>query len=93
MKPSASKIVIGKPKVNIVDSFPEEPRCFGEAYKSEFLIKIRKNSNSKSYLDTLIHELLHCILPDASETKIKQITRILVKEIWAQKYRRTKQKD
>jgi hypothetical protein len=80
-----SRIVIGKPKVVWRKL---NKNIYGEAYHDEYRVILRKGLKSKVALSTLIHELAHLILPDASETKIRQIESILIKEIWKLGYRK-----
>ena len=52
------------------------------------LIEVDPRQTSKQYLDTLIHEALHCIFPDMAETKIIKHSSRLARLIWRQGYRR-----
>ncbi len=52
------------------------------------LIEIDPRPGSKDYLDTLIHEALHTIYPDMSETEVHKTTGRLARLIWRQGYRR-----
>ncbi len=52
------------------------------------LIEIDPRQGSKDYLDTLIHEALHTIYPDMSETEVHKTTGRLARLIWRQGYRR-----
>lgn len=81
-----SRIVIGKPK--IVEK--NLRTAHGHAYPEEYKIELDKSKNSKCHLNSTCHELAHLILPDASETKIKQIATIFTKILWGLGYRRTK---
>jgi|TARA_B110001454_G_C12445582_1_gene319804 hypothetical protein len=52
------------------------------------LIEVDPRQNSQEYLDTLIHEALHCIFPDMSETEIVKHSSRLARLVWRQGYRR-----
>lgn len=54
--------------------------------KSRILIDPRQRP--KSYLGTLIHEKLHLLFPDWSETKIKKAEKDLANFLWANGYRK-----
>ena len=52
------------------------------------LIEIDPRQTSKDYLDTLIHESMHIIFPDMSETEVVKHSSRLARLIWRQGYRR-----
>ena len=60
----------------------------GLANQQDFEIEIDPRQLSKEYLDTLIHEQLHCFLPDLSERMISKMATMLTDEIWKRRYRR-----
>jgi hypothetical protein len=80
-----SKVIIKQPK--IVDKLLEAD-VLGYAYQKEFEIEIDPRQNSKEYLNTLIHEMLHCFLPNLSERSIIRLSNIITNEIWKRRYRR-----
>ena len=51
-------------------------------------IFIEERDNQRVQLGTLIHERLHQLLPDASETEILRLERALARLVWDQGYRR-----
>jgi len=57
--------------------------------KSHILIDPRQKP--KSYLGTLIHEKLHLMFPDWSETKVKKAEKELATLLWANGYRKVSQ--
>jgi len=57
--------------------------------KSHILIDPRQKP--KSYLGTLIHEKLHLMFPDWSESKVKKAEKELAGLLWANGYRKVSQ--
>lgn len=68
------------------------PRVLGECIPSEFDIWLDPRQDSKEFLDTLIHEITHCILPELSEANVAKVSRIYSKAIWKKGFRRIKNK-
>lgn len=62
-------------------------RAMGQAY-SDGLIEIDPRQGQKSTLNTLIHELLHLLEPEWSESKVVRVTGTLTKYIWLGRFRR-----
>ena len=84
--PAQSRIVIKKLKIQEVPL----KNHFGFAFKDEYRIEIAPCKNGRSLMSTYAHEIAHLILPDASETKIKQIAAIFTKALWGAGFRLTK---
>ena len=62
-------------------------RAMGQAY-SDGLIEIDPRQGQKSTLNTLIHELLHLLEPEWSESKVVRVSGTLTKYIWLGRFRR-----
>lgn len=60
----------------------------GYAYPSKNLIELDPDQKPRQYLDTLIHEILHIMYPDDSETKISRNASTITHHIWKKGYRR-----
>ena len=60
----------------------------GLAYADEMMIEIDKRQNSKNYLDTLLHEMLHCFAPRWGEKRITQTANEMTRVIWDKNFRR-----
>ena len=45
---------------------------------------------SQDYMNTLIHESLHCLLPDAEEHIVNKMANRLADTLWKHKYRKVK---
>ena len=55
------------------------------------LIEIDPRQKSKRYMDSMLHEGLHVLFPNESETKIKLAARTLTKLLWEKDFRRIKE--
>ena len=60
----------------------------GLAYASEMEIVIDKRQGSKDYLDTLLHEMLHCFAPKWGEKRVTETANEMTRVIWDKQYRR-----
>lgn len=60
----------------------------GYAYTDIDKIEIDPRQKSRRYLNTLIHEILHVLYPNDSETKISKNADTLTHYIWKEHYRR-----
>lgn len=60
----------------------------GFAHFDENLIEIDPRQTTFSYFDTLIHERMHLLFPDLSETQIKKKSSKLARFLWQNNYRR-----
>jgi hypothetical protein len=83
-----SRVKIRKPTIV---SKKLEGNILGLAYQDGFEIEIDPRQVSKEYLNTLIHEMLHCFLPDLSERDITRMADIMTDKIWARRFRRVEQ--
>ena len=61
-------------------------QAFGQYYDG--LVEIDPRLESKEYLDTLIHEMLHHHFPELSESEVLTIATCMANQIWAKNYRR-----
>jgi hypothetical protein len=80
-----SRVIIKQPQIVHKEL---EDHVLGYAYQKDFEIEIDPRQYSKEYLNTLIHEMLHCFLPDLSEKSIIKMSDIMTSEIWKKNYRR-----
>lgn len=83
-----TRCIIKKPTIKEADLSKEN--ALGFAYYETFEIEIEKKQSNKSYLNTLIHEMLHCFFPDLKERQIIELSDIITDQIWARDYRRIK---
>ncbi len=63
-------------------------RAFGLAHIDFNLIELDERLKGRRHLLYLIHEALHIIHPDWSETKVVNISRRMCRLLWEQNYRR-----
>lgn len=67
---------------------------FGYAHQDDFEIELDSNHPSdKEYLNSLIHELNHCFLPDLREGDIVRLSDITADIIWKMGYRKKDKKN
>ena len=85
-----TKVVIKRPNVREKHLPPNEKgqKVYGLAYPTSFKVYIDPRQDSYEYLNTCIHEMLHCFLPDLEEPPIRKLADLMTQEIWARKYRR-----
>jgi hypothetical protein len=83
-----TKYIIKKPKIKEVSL--EKENALGFAYQDDFEIEIEPKQSSKEYLNTLIHEMLHCFFPELKEGQITKLADIMADNIWKKNYRRIK---
>ena len=60
----------------------------GLAYADEMMIEIDKRQDSKNYLDTLVHEMLHCFAPRWGEKRVTETANEMTRVIWDKNFRR-----
>ena len=51
-------------------------------------IVIDKRQDSKNYLDTLLHEMLHCFAPRWGEKRVTETANEMTRVIWEKNFRR-----
>ena len=60
----------------------------GYAYPEKDRIEIDPRQKSRRYLNTLIHEILHILYPNDSESKITDNADTICHYIWKENYRK-----
>ena len=75
-------------KIKVIDKKLGREKAYGLAYSSEMEVVIEERQNSKDYLDTLIHEMLHCFAPKWGEKRVADTANEMTRVIWEKKYRR-----
>lgn len=63
-------------------------KAWGLAYNGFNKIELDVTLKGKRHLLYLLHESLHIIHPEWSETKVIKVSRIMCKLLWDQKYRK-----
>ena len=77
-------------KIKVIDKKLGRQKAVGQAYTDARVIEVDPRQRSKSYLDTLIHEMLHVYNPDWSESKVTKTANEMTNIIWSKNYRRIK---
>lgn len=75
-------------KIRIRERKLGRQRAYGLYYHYEDLIEIDPRQSTKTYLNTLCHELLHKAIPEIGENKITKAASILSRGILQQNFRR-----
>lgn len=73
-------------KAQVVEKCLGRERAFGQYYDG--VVEIDPRQDSKDYLDTLIHELLHHYFQDLPEAEVLEIATQITAQIWAKNYRK-----
>ena len=76
-------------RIKVVNRKLGKEQAWGLADSGLNSIELDSRLKGKRHLLYLIHEMLHIIHPDWSETKVVKVSRIMSKLIWDQKYRRS----
>ena len=76
-----------KPKIRIKYRKLGKEKAWGIAH-SDGLIEIDPSVKSKKHLEIVIHEVLHILFPEASESEIENKSITLTKILWSEHYRR-----
>lgn len=63
----------------------------GQASPAEATIEIDPRLPPRDYLGTLIHEALHCVFPELSESAVVKAERRITRLLWRANYRRVDQ--
>jgi hypothetical protein len=81
-----SRVILQVPR--IVHKDLSADNVWGYAAQEDFEVEIDPNQSQRQYLNTLIHETLHCMLPDLGEKQITIMANMLESIIWRKHYRR-----
>ena len=81
---------MGRPrkKITVIDKKLGREKAYGLAYSGDMLIEVEERQDSKDYLDTLIHEMLHCFAPAWGEKRVADTANEMARVIWDKNYRR-----
>ena len=77
-----------KKKPKVVEKKLGKEKAAGQMNYTDNIIEIDPRQASKDYLDTLLHEHLHAIVPTWDETKIVWWANRLSTFLWEQNYRK-----
>ena len=76
-----------KKRVKVVERNLGREKALGLAYP-DGLVELDPRQDSKEYLDTLIHEILHVLEPKWTEEAVWDAAELLSRKIWKANYRR-----
>jgi hypothetical protein len=82
-----------KHKYKVVEKRLGREGAWGFSYKGENLIELEKTLKGKRRFKVLIHEALHQVFPDATESQILKGEKIIGNILWDQNYRRVDNKN
>ncbi len=74
--------------IKVVERKLGKEKAWGQQWPGDHLIEIDPRQDSKDFLDTLIHETIHELFPNASEKTVERAAATLTKVIWKCRYRR-----
>ena len=77
--------------VEVIERPLGREKAMGLAWVEDRKVEIDSRLNSKDFLDTLIHELLHIYNPQWPESKIASTASQMTNLIWSKDYRRIKE--
>jgi len=80
--------VLSKRAVKIQERKLGKDKALGMCWYDTGEIEIDPRQDSREYLDTLIHEMLHCFFPDMSEKDVAKVSAKMSNAIWQYNYRR-----
>jgi len=78
--------------IQIVERKLGRERAYGLAWPDE-LIEVDPRQKPRDYLGTVIHEALHQVFPEKSESEVARGASTLTRLIWGIGYRRVKRAD
>ncbi len=64
-----------------------ETDCKGIALPGQSIVIYQKDTQSRDYADTVIHETLHASLPKMSEQEVARIANDITEVMWKRGYR------
>lgn len=74
--------------MRIVERKLGREQAWGQCWQSHGLVEIDPRQNSKSYLNTMIHEMLHLYFKKASERWVAKVADRMSEALWRRGYRR-----
>jgi len=76
------------PKIKVVTRKLGRERAWGQTDGHSGIIEIDPRLKSKKHLEIVIHEALHVLFPDLSETQVLTKSKKLTAVLWGEHYRR-----
>lgn len=81
---------MGKRRAVVIERRLGREKAFGQAYMGLDIIEVDPRQDERERLDTIIHELLHLLLPGWSEREVIRGARWISQNLWREKYRRVR---
>lgn len=78
-----------KKRIRLIEKKLGRERALGQAFSSERLIEIDPRLRSKIRLSVSIHEILHVVFPEMSESRIDKAAPTIADTLWRDGFRRT----
>ena len=75
-------------KLRVVERKLGREKALGLCYQGVGLVEIDPRQESKEYMDTLIHEMIHHFFPALPEKEVLKIATSMAKMLWKHRYRR-----
>lgn len=75
-------------KIKIVIRKLGKERACGQAYQGENLIELDPRQDSKEFLGTAIHEVIHILYPDLTEADVIHAEQVMADVLWRLNFRR-----
>lgn len=75
-------------RLKVVERKLGREEALGLCWKKTGLVEIDPRLDSKAYLDTLIHEMLHLYFPEEEEWRIAKVATKMANALWFRQYRR-----
>lgn len=70
-----------KKQLKIIPKLLGREKAYGQ-YTNDGVIEYDPRLSPRETLSTIIHELLHHLLPEASEQEVLRIEKVMARELW-----------
>lgn len=77
-------------KIKIRERKLGREKALGQCWIGRNLVEIDPRQDSKEYLNTTIHEVLHALFPDMTEPCVNWAAGNIARALWGKNYRRIK---
>ena len=77
-------------KIKVIERKLRRERAVGQFTFGDEIIEIDPRQRPRSYLNTLLHELLHAVAPDRSESWVCRGAGRMTEVLWRMGYRRVR---
>jgi hypothetical protein len=84
-------IIMAKRKLKIVERKLGREKAWGLYYVGDNKIEVDPRQSPKKLLNTLVHELVHHVMPSASESRVYRLAGTITEALWRNNYRKVSQ--